>query len=134
MSSTEPAAVAGIITKVSSRSIEATVSKLTDLIHAKGMKVFAVIDQSAEAHEVGLELRPTTLVIFGNPTSGTAVMDAVPLSALDLPLKVLVWAAHGQTNISYLAPVVLAERYDLDLNLSANLAGIEALTEALIST
>ena len=108
-------------------------SKLTDLIHAKGMKVFAVIDQSAEAHEVGLELRPTTLVIFGNPASGTAVMDAVPLTALDLPLKILVWGDNGRTNVSYLAPSALAERYDLDLDLSANLAGIEPLTEVLVS-
>ena len=54
--------------------------------------MFAVIDQQAAARDVGLDLRETTLVIFGNPAAGTRVMDAVPLAALDLPLKVLVWA------------------------------------------
>ncbi len=87
MSANRPTATAGIITKDSPRTIEETLAKLTDLIHAKGMKLFAVIDQSAEAREVGLELRPTTLAIFGNPTAGTAVMEAAPLAALDLPLE-----------------------------------------------
>ncbi len=132
MTSREAAAVAGIITKDSPRTTDATVAKLTGLIHAKGMKLFAVIDQSAEAHEVGLDLRPTTLVIFGNPAAGTAVMEAAPLAALDLPLKILVWADQGQTKVSYLAPNVLSERYHLDLDLSGSLAGIEPLTEALI--
>jgi uncharacterized protein (DUF302 family) len=108
------------------------VSRLTDLIHAKGMKLFAVIDQSAEARGVGLELRPTTLVLFGNPVAGTAVMDAAPLAALDLPLKVLVWADRDQTKISYLAPGALADRYALDPDLSRTLAGIDPLTEALV--
>ena len=62
------------------------------MITAKGMRLFAVIDQAAEARRVGLTLRETTLVIFGSPQAGTPVMAAAPLSALDLPLKVLVWA------------------------------------------
>jgi uncharacterized protein (DUF302 family) len=132
MTSSRLGTAAGIITKNSPRTINETVSRLTDLIHAKGMKLFAVIDQSAEAHEVGLELRPTTLVIFGNPAAGTAVMDAVPLAALDLPLKLLVWADQDQTKVSYVAPSVLADRYALDSELSRNLAGIELLAEALI--
>ncbi len=123
---------AGIITKDSPRALDETMSRLTDLIHAKGMKVFAVIDQSAEAHGVGLELRPTILVIFGNPTAGTAVMEAAPLAALDLPLKVLVWADRDQTKVSYLGPSALADRYALDADLSRNLAGIDPLTDALV--
>ena len=63
------------------------------------MKLFAVIDQRDEAHRAGLDLRDTTLVVFGNP-AGTAVMAAAPLSALDLPLKVLVWDDAGQTKVS----------------------------------
>lgn len=85
-----PATGSGIITKDSPRTIRATVSRLTDLIHAKGMKLFAVIDQSAEAHAVGLELRPTTLVIFGDPTAGTSVMEAAPLAGIESLVEALV--------------------------------------------
>jgi uncharacterized protein (DUF302 family) len=132
MTSIGPTTAAWIITKDSPRTISETLSRLTDLIHAGGMKLFAVIDQSAEAQGVGLELRPTTLVIFGNPTAGTAVMEAVPLAALDLPLKVLVWDDRGQTKVSYVAPRALADRYALDFDLSRNLAGIDPLTDALV--
>jgi uncharacterized protein (DUF302 family) len=100
---------------------------------AKGMKVFAVIDQSAEAREVGLQLRETTLVIFGNPAAGTPVMDAAPLVALDLPLKILVWADGSRTNVTYYSPAAIAARHGLDAELAAKLAGIDPLTDALIA-
>ena len=93
-----------ITTKVSPRSVTNTVSRLTGILSAKGMKVFAVIDQSAEASQVGMRLRETTLVMFGNPAAGTPVMAAAPLAALDLPLKVLVWDDAGQTKVTYVAP------------------------------
>src|SRR6516164_2543347 len=109
-----------ITTKVSPRSVTDTVSRLTGIISAKGMKVFAVIDQSAEASRVGLSLRETTLVIFGSPVAGTPVMVASPLSALDLPLKVLVWSDDGQTKVSYYAPAALAARHHLGPELAAN--------------
>ena len=83
---------AGVVTKVSPREAGETVARLLELLDSKGLKVFAVIDQQAEARAVGLDLRETTLVIFGNPAAGTGVMVASPLAALDLPLKVLVWA------------------------------------------
>ncbi len=86
----------GVVTKPSPRSVTDTVAALLDLLGSKGVKVFAVIDQQAEARAVGLELRETTLVIFGNPAAGTGVMAAAPLAALDLPLKVLVWAEPGR--------------------------------------
>jgi uncharacterized protein (DUF302 family) len=122
-----------IITKVSPRSVIGTVSRLTDLVSARGMRLFAVIDQRAAARQVGLELRETTLVIFGSPAGGTPVMAAVPLAALDLPLKVLVWADADQTNVSYTAPGALAARYHLSQALAANLAGIDAITDALVA-
>jgi uncharacterized protein (DUF302 family) len=122
-----------VVTKVSSRSVTDTVSSLTDLLGAKGMKVFAVIDQSAEAEAVGLRLRPTVLVLFGNPAGGTPVMVASPLSALDLPLKVLVWSDEGQTNVSYVSPDALALRHHIDAELAAKLRGIDALTDALVA-
>jgi uncharacterized protein (DUF302 family) len=122
-----------VTTKVSPRSVAATVSRLTGILSAKGMKVFAVIDQSEEARGAGLKLRETTLVIFGNPAAGTPVMDAAPLSALDLPLKVLVWTDGSRTNVTYYTPAALAARYDLSDELAAKLAGIDPLTDALVA-
>jgi uncharacterized protein (DUF302 family) len=122
-----------VTTKLSPRSVTDTVSRLTGILSAKGMKVFAVIDQRAEAVTAGQELRETTLVIFGNPAAGTPVMAAAPLSALDLPLKVLIWADGGQTKVTYYSPAAIAARYGLTPELAANLAGIDALTTALIN-
>ena len=133
MTSTGPTITAGITTKLSPRSIEETVARLTELIAGRGMKIFDVIDQSAEARSVGLHLRPTILVIFGNPVAGATVMDAAPLAALDLPLKVLVWADGDQTKVSYISPSAFADRYTLDPDLAHNLAGIDPLTDALVS-
>jgi uncharacterized protein (DUF302 family) len=132
MSRVEREDEADIVDKHSPRSVSDTVSRLTDLVGAKGMKVFAVIDQSAEARNVGLQLRDTTLVIFGSPVAGTPVMAAAPLAAIDLPLKVLVWADEEQTKVSYVAPGALAVRHNLSTDLAENLAGIGALTDALV--
>jgi uncharacterized protein (DUF302 family) len=123
----------GITTKDSPRSVDDTVTRLTDLIAAQEIKLFAVIDQAAEARTVGLQLRPTVLVVFGSPRAGTPVMSAAPLAALDLPLKILVWADQEQTKVSYLSPPALAARYDLDPDLAARLAGIDPLTDALVA-
>ena len=122
-----------VVTKVSPRPVAATVSRLTGLLAAKGMKVFAVIDQSEEARGAALTLRETTLVIFGNPAAGTAVMDAAPLSALDLPLKVLIWADGSRTNVTYYSTAALAARYGLNAELAGKLAGIDPLTDALVA-
>ncbi len=125
---------AGVVTKLSSRSVADTVSRLTDMIKAKGMKAFAVIDQTAAAREAGLELRDTVLVVFGNPAAGTLVMQASPESALDLPVKVLVWDDAGQTKVMYVSPAALAERYNLGPELQVKLAGIDPLTDALVAS
>jgi len=123
-----------VVTKLSQQSVTDTVAKLTGMITAKGMKLFAVIDQAAEARQVGLTLRETTLVIFGSPKAGTPVMAASPLAALDLPLKVLIWADGDQAKVSYYAPAALAARHHLGADLEANLAGIDALTDALVAS
>jgi uncharacterized protein (DUF302 family) len=120
------------VTKLSPASVADTVFRLEEVVVAKGMKLFAVIDQSAEARESGMELRDTRLVIFGSPKGGTPVMVAVPLAALDLPLKVVVWADGDQTKVSYTAPSALAARYGLSDELAAPLAGIDAVTDAAI--
>src|SRR5579859_1316921 len=122
-----------VTTKVSPRPVPATVSRLTGILSAKGLRVFAVIDQAAEAGQAGLELRETVLVLFGSPAAGTPVMDAAPLAALDLPLKVLIWDDGGQPKVTYTAPETLAARYGLTPQLTARLAGIGPLTDALVA-
>ncbi len=133
MTEDRPASEAGIITKLSPRPVAGTVARLTAVINAKGMKLFAVIDQAAEARQAGLELRGTTLIIFGSPVAGTPVMAAAPLAALDLPLKVLIWDDAGQTKVSYTAPGWLAARHHLGAGLAANLSGIDPRTDALVA-
>jgi uncharacterized protein (DUF302 family) len=121
-----------VVTKVSPWSVADTVSRVSAVARARGMKVFAVIDHSGEADASGLELRETKLVIFGSPEAGTPVMVAVPLAALDLPQRVLVWADEHVTKVSYTSPGALAARYGLNEALSARLASIDALTNVVI--
>src|SRR5580692_11147599 len=121
-----------ITTKLSAHPVADTVARFTAILDAKGVRTFAVIDQRAEAEHAGLELRETVLVIFGSPVAGTPVMDAAPLAALDLPLKVLVWDDGGQAKVTYTAPETLAARYGLTPELAARLAGIGPLTDALV--
>ncbi len=127
---TEP----GVITKLSPLSFADTVSRAQELISAKGLKLFAVIDQRTEAQAAGQDLRDTTLVVFGNPAAGTPVMAAAPLSALDLPLKVLIWADEGRVKVSYYAPEELGRRHGLSPELVARLAGIGPITDALTAS
>lgn len=126
------AATAQVVTKLSPWSVTDTVARLTAVVAAKGLKLFAVIDHSGEAEAIGLKLRDTKVVIFGNPAAGTPVMQASPLAALDLPLKVLVWLDEDQTKLSYTAPRALAARYDLSEELGNRLAGIDAITDTVI--
>jgi uncharacterized protein (DUF302 family) len=124
----------GVVTKQSTRSVVDTVARFVELLGSKGVKVFTVIDQRAEARAAGLDLRETTLVVFGNPAAGTPVMETAPLAALDLPLKVLVWAdGERGTQVSYTDPSALVARYGLRPELGAALEGIHGLTDALVS-
>jgi uncharacterized protein (DUF302 family) len=123
----------GVVTKASPWSVAETVARLQAAVLAKGMKVFAVIDHSGEAQAAGLELRDTKLVVFGSPQAGTPVMVAAPLAALDLPLKVLVWDDAGATKVSYTAPRALAARDGLSDALAGRLAGIDLLTDAVVT-
>jgi uncharacterized protein (DUF302 family) len=123
---------AAIVTKLSPRSVTDTVARLSALVAEKGLKLFALIDHSGEAEAIGLHLRETKVVIFGSPQAGTPVMDASPLAALDLPLKVLIWADGEQTKLSYTATAELAARHGLNDELAKRLAGIDAITDAVI--
>ncbi len=130
-STSHPDASAEIVTKLSPVSVPETVARMRAILADKGLKEFAVVDHSGEAAAVGLQLRDTKVVIFGNPQAGTPVMEAAPLAALDLPLKVLIWADDEQTKISYAAPAALAARYGLSDELTARLVGIDAITDVL---
>src|ERR1700759_414742 len=128
------AAETDVVTKLSRESVAATVAELTSMITRKGTRLFAVIYQAAEARQAGLTLRETVLVIFGSPQAGTPVMAASPLAALDLPLKVLIWADEGPTKVSYYSPPALAATPHLTADVAASLAGINALTDALVAS
>ncbi len=124
----------GIVTKPSLHTVGETVGRLTRLIAARGLTLFAVIDHSGEAEKVGLEMPDTKLVVFGSPTAGTPVMIATPLAALDLPLKVLVWADEaGAVSVSYNATSYLAARYHLANDLRARIQAIESISDAIVS-
>ena len=90
-----------------------TLEKLKDAIIKGGNTIFAEIDQAAAARSVGMALRPTTLIVFGNPKGGTPLMEAFPLVALDLPLKLLVWEESGEVNVSYVPVSKIAARYSV---------------------
>ena len=98
----------------SKQSIANTAARLVDLLNNKGIKIFARIDQRAEAKHVGLALRPTELIIFGDPKTGTPLMDAYPSLALDLPLKALIYEdTTGDVWLCFNSPEYLAERHGL---------------------
>ncbi|MDQ1404537.1 MAG: hypothetical protein QOG55_166 [Acidobacteriaceae bacterium] len=118
----------GIVNKPSKHSVEQTVEALSNILKSKGVAVFALIDHSGEAEKVGLKMRPTKLLIFGNPKAGTPLMLASPSSAIDLPLKLLVWEdAQGKVWVSYNSPEYLRERHGLPQELMQNIAIIEGL-------
>lgn len=118
----------GILDVPSSHTVDETVEKLKGILQAKGVTLFALIDHSGEAERVGLQMRPTKLLIFGNPKAGTPVMLASPRSAIDLPLKILIWEdAQGKVWVSYNSPAYLQERHSLPPDLLQNIAVVETL-------
>jgi uncharacterized protein (DUF302 family) len=124
----------GVVTKPSPVSVDETVSRLARLVAAKGLTLFAVIDHSGEAKRAGLEMPDAKLILFGSPVAGTPVMVAAPLAALDLPLKVLVWAnTDGAVSVSYNSPRYLAARHHLTDELRSRLDPIESITDAIVA-
>jgi uncharacterized protein (DUF302 family) len=102
----------GLTTIPSSLGPKETMDRLVAEIRAKGMNVFARIDHAAGAAEVGLKLRPTELILFGNALGGTPLMQSVQTVGIDLPLKVLVWQGEeGKTWVSYNEPRWIAQRH-----------------------
>jgi uncharacterized protein (DUF302 family) len=123
----------GIIEKPSNHSVDETVNRLKHLLHSQGVTLFALVDHSGEAEKVGMKMRPTKLLIFGNPKAGTPLMLAAPSIAIDLPLKVLVREdSDGQVSVSYNCPEYLKQRHGLPEDLLANIAVVQALVSKAV--
>jgi uncharacterized protein (DUF302 family) len=118
----------GIIDLPSHHSVDETVGKLKAILAAKGVTLFALVDHSGEAEKAGLRMLPTKLLIFGSPKAGTPIMLAAPSSAIDLPLKVLIWEdGQGKVWVSYNSPAYLKERHGIPQELMQNIAVVETL-------
>lgn len=120
----------GIVSLPSDRSVDATVDRLGNILQSKGVTLFALIDHSGEAEKVGMKMPPTKLLIFGSPKAGTPLMLASPSTAIDLPLKILVWEdQQGKVWVSYNSPEYLKERHALPPGLMSNIAVLKTLAE-----
>ena len=125
----------GLITIRSRHAPGETMSRFEAEVKAKGLTIFARIDHAAGAAAVGLPLRPTELLLFGNAKGGTPLMLAVQTIGIDLPLKVLVWQdASGDTWLSYNDPSWLAKRHGLTQETGAAVRALTAALESLAKT
>jgi uncharacterized protein (DUF302 family) len=124
----------GLIHLESKYSVDETVQRLQLLLQQKSVMIFALVDHSGEAAKVGMEMRPTKLLIFGNPKGGTPLMQAAPTVAIDLPLKALIWEdAEGKVRLTYNDPAYLQQRHGVPADLIGNIAGVSALLEKAAS-
>jgi len=129
-----PASNNGLIHLASHRSVDEIVQRLRTLLEEKGVTVFAVVDHSGEAAKTGLQMRPTKLLIFGNPKAGTPLMQAAPTLAIDLPLKALVWEdAEDKGWLTYNDPAYLRSRHGFPAELMGNLSAVNALLEKAVA-
>ena len=121
----------GLITIESRFELQGTLKRLEAEVKTKGLTVFACVDHAAGAAAVGLSLRPTTLLIFGNAKGGTPMMQQVQTIGIDLPMKALVWQDEtGTTRLSYNDPAYLAQRHG---NTKDTTSAVKAMTAALSS-
>jgi len=105
----------GIVKKLSAHSVQNTMDNLEGIVKKKGFTVFERVDHAAGANKVGETLRPTQLLIFGNPKVGTALMKSNQTVGLDLPIKVLVWEdSDGKVWLAYDDPAYMVARYGID--------------------
>jgi uncharacterized protein (DUF302 family) len=113
--------------------VSETLKRVESIFQTHGLTVFCRIDHSGEAAKVGLKMRPTEVLVFGNPKGGTPLMIAAPTLAIDLPLKALVWEdAEGNTWLSYNSAEYLQHRHSVPPELIKNLAGAETLLQQAV--
>ena len=121
----------GVVSRRSLYPVDETVERLKNLLDAKGVKLFALVDHSGEAEKAGMVMPATKLLIFGNPAAGTPVMLAAPGIAIDLPLKILVWEdSDGNAWLGWNDPGYLAQRHGIPQELVKVLAAAEGLAVA----
>ncbi len=105
----------GLVVKPSAHDVAATTDRLESILKEKGLTVFARVDHAAGAKAIGQELRPTQLLIFGNPNMGTPLMASQQTVGIDLPMKALVWEDdQGQVWLAYNRPQYIADRHAVD--------------------
>jgi uncharacterized protein (DUF302 family) len=130
---TAMAADGTVVTKPSAYSVPETIDRIEKVVTAKGMQIFARIDHGGEARKVGLAMRPTVLLIFGNPKGGTALMIAKPAAAIDLPMKALAWEGEdGKVWLTYNSPELLHQRHGVPTELTSKLDPVSKLLEATV--
>jgi uncharacterized protein (DUF302 family) len=135
MAATGSHAVPGLTIVESPLGPKDTADRLEAAIKSKGLTLFARIDHAAGANAVGLALRPTELLIFGNAKGGTPLMQAQQSIGIDLPLKILVWQDEaGRTWLSYNAPAWLADRHGVGPEARATITALTAALEALAAS
>ena len=123
--------VPGVITLPSELAVQSIADHLAAIAEEHGLTVFARIDHRAGAKSVGLEMQDAQVLIVGSPKGGTAIMSAAPLVALELPLRVLVWAgADGRSWVTYTDPDWLGERYSVPPELIDGIRPLRALVDA----
>jgi uncharacterized protein (DUF302 family) len=121
----------GVVKVASKRSFQDTFDNLESVVMSHGLTIFARIDFSGDAERAGLAMRPTRLLIFGNPKAGTPLMVAAPTLAIDFPLKVLVSEdERGVAWMAYNSPEYLMHRHDIPEGLLKNIAGIAPIVES----
>jgi uncharacterized protein (DUF302 family) len=124
---------AGVVSFRSAYAFDDTVQRVLAALAERNIKVFATIDQQAEALAVGMSMPPTTLILFGNPKAGTPLMLANPQSGVDLPLKALVTeSALGEVDVLMNTAGYIIQRHGLPAELSANLAPVEHLVAGIV--
>ena len=119
----------GLVACVSKFGSKETMDRLAAAVTTRGISIMARIDHAVAAAAIGMELRPTEVLIFGNPRAGTPLMQAVQTIGIDLPLKALVWQDEGGTTwLAYDDPQWLAQRHGIDAGLDQTL---QAMADAL---
>jgi uncharacterized protein (DUF302 family) len=128
----------GLVTMASARSVRETADRFIETVTSKGLTVFARIDHAENATKQNLQLRPTELILFGNPKAGTPLMQDNQVSGIDLPLKVLIWEdEQGKVWLTYNDPKWIGKRHGLsdqtDKAIGAMEEGIKAMTSSAVS-
>jgi len=122
----------GLVTLPSAHDVATTLQRLLAALAVKGITVFAQIDHAAGAASVGMTLRPTTVVIFGNPVAGTPLMQATQTTGIDLPLKILIWQdSLGAAQVSYNDPAWIVARHGIAAGTVPAVAALAGVLDAL---